>query len=49
MVWAIEFIPSKWYFGSILLVSELKVTKLDVETSQKTSSTIEERNDTTWN
>lgn len=49
MVWAKEFIPSKWSFGSLLLASELKVAKLDVETSQKTSSTIEERNDTTWN
>lgn len=46
MVWAKEFIPSKWYFGSILLASELKVAKLDVETSQKTSSNTEERNDT---
>lgn len=49
VVWAKEFIPSKWSFGSLLLASELKVAKLDVETSQKTSSTIEERNDTTWN
>ena len=46
MVWAKEFIPSKRYFGSILLASELKVAKLDVETSQKTSSNTEERNDT---
>lgn len=49
MVWAKVFIPSKWYFGSILLASELKVAKLDFEISWKTSSNIKERNDTTWN